>query len=99
MSAIRAALGVSRWYASKIRQGYRIREMLPELTKSIPHEPDGRPQSLTDIQKTEVCREIASLYGRGLRLGIAIKRVAQKFRVSERTVRRAWQSRDQGAPP
>jgi acyl-CoA reductase-like NAD-dependent aldehyde dehydrogenase len=72
---------------------YRIREMMPELTKSIPHEPGGRPRSLTEIQKRQVCTEIASWYGRGVRVGIAIKRVAQKYGVSQRTVRRAWRGR------
>jgi len=72
---------------------YRIREMLPELVKSIPHEPGGRPRSLTEIQKKQVCTEIASWYGQGVRVGMAIKRVAQKIGVSERTVRRAWRER------
>jgi hypothetical protein len=72
---------------------YRIREMVPEVAKNIPHEPGGRPRSLTEAKKRQVCTEIGSLYGRGVRVGIAVKRVAQKFGVSERTVRRAWRER------
>jgi hypothetical protein len=72
---------------------YRIREMLPEVVKTMPHEPGGRPRSLTEPGKQRACAEIALLYGQGVRVGVAIKRVAQKFGVSERTIRRAWRER------
>jgi hypothetical protein len=77
---------------------YRIREMLPEVAKTIPHDPGGRPISLTEAKKRQACAEIASLYGRGVGVGVAIKRVAQKFGVSERTLRRAWQERASSGP-
>jgi hypothetical protein len=77
---------------------YMIREVIPEVAKAIPHDPGGRPISLTEPKKRQACAEIASLYGRGVRVGVAIKRVAQRFGVSERTVRRAWQERASSVP-
>ena len=72
---------------------YIIRGLLPQTISDIPHAPGGRPEALTGIKKKQVCAEIASLYGEGVLLGDAFKRLAKRFGVSESTIRRAWRER------
>ncbi len=73
---------------------YQIRRHLPQVTSSIPHDPGGRPEALPDVnKKKQICTEIGVLYAQGVLLGDAFKRLARKFDVSERTIRRVWRDR------
>jgi hypothetical protein len=72
---------------------YAIRKAAPPIIKDIPHPPGGRPDSLTDVQKKQVCAEVLYLHGKKVLLREAITRVAQRYGVSERTIRRAWRDR------
>ena len=70
-----------------------LRGSLQEIAKSLPPPPGGRPRQLTPQQSMEVCLQIGHLYGQGVALPDAQKRVAQRYDVSLRTMQRAWQDR------
>lgn len=73
--------------------GPMLRKILGEASKQLPHLTGGRSKSLTDEQRIKVCRDIGTLMGNGAQLKDAVKRVAQSFGVSTRTIYRAWQGR------
>lgn len=76
---------------------YKMREMFKEtattLAKRMPHSPGGHPRSLTQEQCVEVRQEVLKLYGDRLLLRNAFQRVAQKYKVSPRTIERVWRNR------
>ena len=72
---------------------YLLRSYLQDAAKSLPPSPGGRPRELTPEQRKEVCLRIGQLYGGGLEIRDAQKRMAQHYGVSLRTIQRAWQER------
>ena len=74
---------------------YLLRSYLQDTAKALPPSPGGRPQELTPEQRKEVCVRIGHLYGQGVELRDAQKRMAQHYDVSLRTIQRAWQERAQ----
>ncbi len=82
---------------------YTIRKGMPEamheFTQVFPHDPGGRPRSLSDKESRYVCEEIGKLIAMGVRLLDAQNRLARRMSqkqakgVSLRTVQRAWQDR------
>lgn len=72
---------------------YLLRNYLQDAAKSLPPSPGGRPRELTPEQSKEICLQIGQLYGLGVDLPDAQKRMAQRYNVSQRTIQRAWQQR------
>jgi len=72
---------------------YLLRRSLQDATKSLPPPPGGRPRGLSPKQSKEVCLQIGQLYGLGVELDDAQKRMAQRYDVGLRTIQRAWQQR------
>jgi len=72
---------------------YLLRHSLQTAAKSLPPSPGGRPRELSPEQRREVCLQIGQLYGLGVELPLAQKRMAQRYDVSLRTIQRAWQER------
>jgi hypothetical protein len=76
---------------------YQVRRRLPEATKKtmkkLPHETGGRPQAVSSEEQSKVCEEIGQLFGQGVALKDAQKRVASRRNVSLRTIQRIWQRR------
>ena len=72
---------------------YLLRSYLQDTAKALPPSPGGRPRELTAEQCKEVCLQIGQLYGMGVELRDAQKRMAQHYDVSLRTIQRAWQER------
>ena len=72
---------------------YLLRNQLQGVAKSLPPSPGGRPRGLSPEQNKEVCLQIGKLYGQGVELPAAQKRMARRYSVSLRTIQRAWQER------
>jgi hypothetical protein len=72
---------------------YFLRSHLQEAAQALPPSPGGRPRELTPEQRKEVCLKIGHLYGMGVEIRDAQKRMAQQYSVSLRTIQRAWQER------
>ena len=72
---------------------YLLRTSLQDARKSLPPSPGGRPRGLRPGQRKEICLQIGQLYGQGVELRDAQKRVAQRYNVSLRTIQRGWQER------
>lgn len=72
---------------------YLLRNHLQAAAKSLPPSPGGRPRGLSAEQSKEVCLRIGQLYGLGVELPRAQKRMAQRYDVSLRTIQRTWQQR------
>jgi Trp operon repressor len=72
---------------------YLLRNYLQDTAKALPPSPGGRPRELTPEQRKEVCLRIGQLYGTGVEVRDAQKRMAQRYGVSLRTIQRAWQER------
>ena len=72
---------------------YLLRSSLQNATKSLPPSPGGRPRELRPEQRKEICLQIGQLYGLGVELRDAQKRLAQRYDVGLRTIQRAWQER------
>ena len=72
---------------------YLLRSSLQDAAKSLPPPPGGRPRGLSPEQRKEICLQIGQLYGQGVELRDAQKRLAQRYHVSLRTIQRAWQGR------
>jgi hypothetical protein len=72
---------------------YLLRSYLQDTAKALPPSPGGRPRELTAEQRKEVCLKIGHLYGMGVEMRDAQKRMAQQYNVSLRTIERAWQER------
>jgi len=62
---------------------YMIRKAIPlamrEFAKALPHDPGGRPNSLTDEESRYVCEEIGKLYAQGVTLLDAQDRLARRI--------------------
>ena len=72
---------------------YLLRSYLQDAAKSLPPSPGGRPRELSPRQCREICLRIGQLYGQGVELPDAQKRMAQHYAVSLRTIQRTWQQR------
>jgi hypothetical protein len=72
---------------------YLLRGSLQNAAKSLPSSPGGRPRELRPEQRKEICLNIGQLYGLGVELRDAQKRMARRYDVSFRTIQRAWQER------
>jgi hypothetical protein len=72
---------------------YLLRGSLQNAAKSLPPSPGGRPRELRPEQRKEICLNIGQLYGLGVELRDAQKRMARRYDVSFRTIQRAWQER------
>jgi hypothetical protein len=72
---------------------YLLRSSFQSATKSLPPSPGGRPRELRPEQRKEICLQIGQLYGLGVELRDAQKRLAQRYDVGLRTIQRVWQER------
>ena len=72
---------------------YLLRRSLQDAAKSLPPPPGGRPRELRREQCKEICLQIGQLYGQGVELRDAQKRLAQRYHVGLRTIQRVWQGR------
>jgi hypothetical protein len=70
-----------------------LRGLLQEAAKGLPPSPGGRPHGLTPDQNRDVCRQIGQLYGEGVDLADAKRRMAQRYGVSLSTIQRALEKR------
>jgi len=74
---------------------YLLRKSLQTAAANLPPPPGGRPKGLTPQQSKEVCAQIGWLYGQGVEVRDAQKRMALRYGKSLRTIQRAWQQRAQ----
>jgi len=72
---------------------YLLRRSFQDATQSLPPSPGGRPRELSPEQRKEICFQIGQLYGQGVEVRDAQKRIARRYGVSLRTIQRAWQER------
>ena len=72
---------------------YLLRRAFQDATQSLPPSPGGRRWELLPEQRQEICLRIGQLYGLGVEVRDAQKRMAQRYDVSLRTIQRAWQER------
>ncbi len=72
---------------------YLLRSQFQTVAKRLPPSPGGRPRGLSPEQSKEVCLQIGTLYGGGVELPEAQKRMARRYGVSLRTIQRAWRER------
>jgi len=72
---------------------YLFRSSFRNATKSLPPSPGGRPRELNPEQRKKICLQIGQLYGLGVELRDAQKRMAQRYKVGLRTIQRAWHER------
>lgn len=72
---------------------YLLRGHLQGVAKRFPPSPGGRPPGLSPEQSRAVCQQIGTLFGQGVRLPDAQKRMARRHGVSLRTIQRAWRER------
>lgn len=72
-----------------------LRKSLQTAVSTLPPPPGGRPKGLTPQQCKEVCAQIGWLYGQGVEVRDAQKRMALRYGKSLRTIQRAWQQRAQ----
>jgi hypothetical protein len=86
------------WLAFMRTLPHFLRGSLQGIAKSLPPSPGGRPRELTPQECIEVCLQIGQLYGQGVALPDAQKRMAKRYNVSLRTVQRAWQHRAKWKP-
>jgi hypothetical protein len=71
-----------------------IRKPLLEAAKALSHPKGGRPKLLTDPDKRKACDDISELMRMsGLELREAVRRAADRYGVSVRTMQRVWQGR------
>ena len=77
---------------------YLLRGAFQNIVRALPPSPGGRPHELTPGQRREVCSQIGFLYGQGVELADAKKRMAQRYDVSLRTIQRAWKERSCSEP-
>ena len=68
---------------------YKMRSLLKQKMKEMPHAPGGPPRKIKSEEEKTVCSEIIALRAE-LDTREAIRRVAAKRRVSERTIYRIW---------
>ena len=81
------------WLAFIRTLPYFLRNSLQGIAKGLPPSPGGRPRQLTPQECMEVCLRLGQLYGQGVEVADAQKRMARRYDVSLRTIQRAWQER------
>jgi hypothetical protein len=84
---------LERWLAFIRALPYFLRSALQGIGKTLPPPPGGRPRELSAQERMEVCLQIGNLYGQGVELPDAQKRMAQRYDVSLRTIQRVWHQR------
>ena len=84
---------LERWLGFIRAVPYFLRSALQGIAKTLPPPPGGRPRELGPQECMEVCLQIGNLYGQGVELPDAQKRMAQRYDVSLRTIQRIWQQR------
>ncbi len=72
---------------------YLLRSQFQSVAKRLPPSPGGRPRGLSPEESRAVCQQIGTLFGQGVRLPDAQKRMARRHGVSLRTIQRAWRER------
>jgi hypothetical protein len=78
---------------------YVLRNHLQGAAKSPPPSPRWSAQKvLKPEQSKEVCLQIGQLFGLGVGLPDAQKRMANRYNVSLRTIQRAWRKRAKWKP-
>jgi len=82
-----------RWLAFIRILPHFLRSSLQGIAKTLPPSPGGRPRELTPQECMQVCLLIGQLFGQGVELPDAQKRMAQRYGVSLRTIQRVWQQR------
>lgn len=70
---------------------YVLRDQLLKVGRELPHRPGGAKPKLDSRAKKRACQLIGTMMGEGDSLSDAIAKVAVRFEVSEKTIRRAWQ--------
>jgi hypothetical protein len=70
-----------------------LRRGLQNAAKNLPPPPGGRPRELAPMECQDICAEIGRLFGQGVGLRDAQKRMAQRYNKGLRTIQRAWQQR------
>jgi hypothetical protein len=68
---------------------HKMRSLLKQRVKELPHAPGGPPRKLTTEEEKTACAEVAALRSE-YENREAIKRVALKRGISERTMYRIW---------
>jgi hypothetical protein len=68
---------------------HKMRNLLKQRVKEIPHAPGGPRRKIKPEEERKVCAEIIQLRAE-CDTREAIRRVAQRYRVSDRTVYRIW---------
>lgn len=77
---------------------YLLRGLLQDAAKALPPSPGGRPRGLNPEDSREVCKQIGQLYGEGVELAEAKRRMAMRYGVSLSTIQRAWKDRSPVRP-
>ena len=77
---------------------YLLRSFFQGIAKRLPPPPGGRPRELAPPECRDICLQIGYLYGQGVELPDAQKRMGQRYDVSLRTIQRAWQQRAKWQP-
>jgi len=72
---------------------YFLRGSFQGIAKSLPPPPGGRPRGLAPPECRDICLQIGYLYGQGVELPDAQKRMGRRYGVSLRPIQRAWQQR------
>ena len=84
---------LARWISFMRTLPFILRKDLQTAAKKLPPSPGGRPRELTEAECREICGEVGQLYGQGVSIRDAQKRMAQRYNKSLRTIQRAWQGR------
>jgi len=72
---------------------YLIRKGAAQAVKVLPHAPGGRRIKIEPEKHPQIWTEISDLFRQGVQLGIAQRRVAQRYEVDRRTIERIWRKR------
>jgi hypothetical protein len=72
---------------------YETRKSVPKTVKQLPHPPGGRPRSVNPEESESMRSEIGVLLAKGFPLKTAQRRVADRRKISSRTVQRVWAQR------
>jgi hypothetical protein len=73
---------------------FLVRRFAPDLVKSLPHAPGGRPSAATPKLRHQICRQIGELLVNGVPLSTTYKRLGKRHNVSARTIQRIWNDRE-----
>jgi hypothetical protein len=86
---------LAQWLSFVRTLPFIMRKDLQTAAKNLPPSPGGRPRELTPSECRDICAEIGQLYGQGVSVRDAQKRMAQRYNKGLRTIQRAWQERRQ----